>query len=42
VEVPDLYLIKQVEQGAKDRRGSLRQGADGNLAGRPQALEGDN
>ena len=33
--MPDLDLIKQVEQGVRDRRGRFARGRSGNLAGRP-------
>ena len=34
--MPDLDLIKQAEQGARDRRGRLAKGRSGNPAGRPR------
>ena len=34
--MPDLDLIKQVEQGARDRRGRFAKGRSGNPAGRPR------
>ena len=35
--MPDLDLIKQGEQGVRDRRGRFRQGRFGNPAGRPRS-----
>ena len=34
--MPDLDLIKQAEQGARDRRGRFAKGRSGNPAGRPR------
>ena len=34
--MPDLDLIKQVEQGVRDRRGRFARGRSGNPAGRPR------
>jgi hypothetical protein len=34
--MPDLDLIKQEEQGARDRRGRFARGRSGNSAGRPR------
>ena len=37
-EVPDLDVIKQGEQGARDRRRRFAKGRSGNLAGRPRGV----
>ena len=34
--MPDLALIKQAEQGVRDRRGRFAKGRSGNPAGRPR------
>jgi hypothetical protein len=34
--MPDLDLIKQEEQGVRDRRGRFARGRSGNPAGRPR------
>ena len=34
--MPDLDLIKQAEQGMRDRRGRFAKGRSGNPAGRPR------
>jgi Family of unknown function (DUF5681) len=34
--MPDLDLIKQEEQGVRDRRGRFTRGRSGNPAGRPR------
>lgn len=38
--MPDLDLIKQEEQGARDRRGRFSKGRSDNLAGGPRCCRG--
>jgi hypothetical protein len=38
--MPDLDLIKQGEQGVRDRRGRFARGRSGNPAGRPRGCRG--
>ncbi|HWZ67885.1 MAG TPA: DUF5681 domain-containing protein [Stellaceae bacterium] len=39
--MPDLDLIKQGEQGVRDRRGRFARGRSGNPAGRPRGCRDD-
>jgi hypothetical protein len=41
LEMPDLDLIKQAEQGTQDRRGRISKGGSGNPAGRPRGCRDD-